>query len=84
MKYKIKINQILTLQIYSSIPKDWIKILKEKVYSFPITDIPNRIQINNTKIEIQKLNARLLLAPDKQQFSQTKSHFIMGKHIYKL
>ncbi len=42
------------LQIYSSIPKDWIKILKEKVYSSPLTNIQNRIQINNTKIEIQK------------------------------
>ncbi len=26
MKYNIKTNQILMLQIYSSIPKDWIKI----------------------------------------------------------
>ncbi len=43
------------LQIYSSIPKDWIKILKEKVCSSPLTDIQNRIQINNTKIEIQKI-----------------------------
>ncbi len=30
MKYNIKTNQILMLQIYSSIPKDWIKILNKK------------------------------------------------------
>ncbi len=48
-KCNIKTNQILTLQIYSSIPKDWIKILKEKVYSSPLTNIQNRIEINNSK-----------------------------------
>ncbi len=43
------------LQIYSSIPKDGIKILKENVYSSPLTNTQNRIHINITNIEIQKL-----------------------------
>ncbi len=58
MKYHIKPNQILTLQIYSSIPKYWIKILKEKVYSSPLTNIQNRINMNNTKIDIQKIKCK--------------------------
>ncbi len=61
------------------------KLLKEKVYSSPLTNIQNRIHINNTKIEIQKIEMQgLLLAPDKQQFAQVESYFIMGKHLYKL
>ncbi len=39
MKYNIKINQILTLQIYSSIPKYWIKIFQKNIYSSPLTNI---------------------------------------------
>ncbi len=46
------------LQIYSSIPKDWIKILKEKAYSSPLTNTQNRIHINITNIEIPKIKCK--------------------------
>lgn len=42
------------LKIYSNIPKDWTKILKEKVYRNPLIIIQNWIHIDNTIIEIQK------------------------------
>ncbi len=48
-KINIKIKYMETLQIQSSIPKNWIKTLKQNTYSTPISNIQNSIIINKSK-----------------------------------
>ncbi len=48
-KFNIKIKYMETLQIQTSIPKNWIKTLKQNIYSTPISNIQNNILINKSK-----------------------------------
>ncbi len=52
--YNIRTNHIVVLHIYSSIPNNWSKILKQ-VYCSPLTDIQNSIHINKSKLEVEKV-----------------------------
>ncbi len=47
-----------TLQIQSSIPKNWIKTLKQNTYSTPISNIQNSILINKSKREIVEIKCK--------------------------
>ncbi len=48
-----------TLQIQSSIPKNWIKTLKQNKYSTPISNIQNSILINKSKREIVEIKCKV-------------------------
>ncbi len=48
-KLNIKIKCMETIQIQSSIPKNWIKTLKQNTYNTPISNIQNSILINKFK-----------------------------------
>ncbi len=54
-KYNIKTNHIVTLQIYSSLPNNWIKSLKKRIYSTPLANIQNNIYINKSKLKVEKV-----------------------------
>ncbi len=47
-----------TLQIQSTIPKEWTNILKKNNYSSPPLEIENKIYINKSKLEIGKVNCK--------------------------
>ncbi len=47
-----------TLQIQSSIPKNWIKTLKQNIYSTAISNIQNSIIINKSKREIVEIKCK--------------------------
>ncbi len=57
-KLNIKINYIETLHIQLSIPENRIKMLKQKTYSTPISNIQNSILINKSKREIVETNCK--------------------------
>ncbi len=54
----IKTNHIVTIQIYSSLPNNWIKSLKERIYSTPLANIPNSIYINKSKLNVEKVKCK--------------------------
>ncbi len=47
-----------TLQIQSSIPKNWIKTLNQITYSIPFSNIQNSILINKSKREIVEIKCK--------------------------
>ncbi len=55
---KKKIYYMETLQIQSTIPKEWTNTLKKNNYSSPSLDIKNKIYINKSKLEIEKVKCK--------------------------
>ncbi len=47
-----------TLQIQSSIPKNWIKTLKQNTYNTAKSNLQNRILINKSKLEIIEIKCK--------------------------
>ncbi len=74
-KYNIKTNHIVTLQIHSNLPNNWIKTLKERIYSTPLANIQNSIYINKSKLNVEKVKC-------KEYYWHLINNFIMGKYIH--
>ncbi len=55
----LKINYIKVLQLLSSIPKNWIIILKQNTYCTPVTNIQNTIYINNSKLQLDHVKCKI-------------------------
>ncbi len=61
---KFNLNTILTttylaiIQIQESIPKKWMKVLKQNVYAVPVLNIKNHLHINNSKMELEKVKCK--------------------------
>ncbi len=54
-----KINYIEVLQLRSSIPKNWMIILKQNTYSTPVTNIQNTTYIKNSKRQLDKVKCKI-------------------------
>ncbi len=48
-------NNILTLQIQSAISRKWTDILKKNTYNSPLLEIKNKIYVNKSQLEIEKV-----------------------------
>ncbi len=57
-KYNIKAITLLHYKIHSSIPNNWTKSLKEKIYITPLTNLQNSIYINKSKLNVEKVNVK--------------------------
>ncbi len=57
--FNLKINYIEVLDSQSSIPKNWMIILKHNTYSTPLTNIQNTIYINNSKCQLDKVKCKI-------------------------
>ncbi len=57
-KYNIKTKHIATSQIHSSIPNNWNKTLKQNIYSTPITNIQHNINVNKSKLDVEKAKCK--------------------------
>ncbi len=57
-KYNIETNHIVTLQIYSSLPNNWIKTPKERIYSTLLANIQNSIYIYKSKLNVEKVKCK--------------------------
>ncbi len=55
----LKINFIEVLQLQSSIPKNWMIILKQHTYSRPVTNIQNTIYIDNSKLQLDQIKCKI-------------------------
>ncbi len=54
----LKINYIEVILLQSSIPKNWMIILKQHTY-IPVTNIQNTIYINNSKLQLDKVKCKI-------------------------
>ncbi len=57
-KFNIKTNYMETLQIQSTIPKEWTNTIKKNNYSSQSLEIKNKIYINKSKLEIEKVKCK--------------------------
>ncbi len=78
-KFNIKTNYIETLQIQSTIPKEWINTLKKNNYSSPLPEIKNKIYINKSKLEIEKIKCKDFY----WHSTYAQSYYSMGKCLHK-
>ncbi len=80
----IKTNHIVTLQnfIHSSIPNNWTKTLKEKIYSTPLANIQNSIYINKSKSNVQKVKCKEYYWHLINQFSHLPKAISAWENIY--
>ncbi len=53
-KYNLTTTYLAIIQIQESIPKKWMKNLKQNVYAVPILNIKKHLHINNSKMEKKK------------------------------
>ncbi len=81
-KYYIKTNPIVTLQIHSSIPNNWTKTLKEKIYSTPLANIQNSIYINKSKLNVEKVKCKEYFCHLIIKFSHLPKAISAWENIY--
>ncbi len=81
-KYNIKNNHIVTLQIYSSLPNNWIKTLKERIFSTPPANIPNIFYINKSKLNVENVKCKEYYCHLIKKFSHLPKAISLWENIY--
>ncbi len=51
-KYNLTTTNLAIIQIQGSIPKKWMKVLKQNVYAVPLLHIKKQLHINNSQIQL--------------------------------
>ncbi len=81
-KYNIQTNRIVTLQIYSSLPNNWIKTLNERMYRTPLANIQNSIYINKSKLNVEKIKRKEYYCHLIKKFSHLPKAISSWENIY--